>query len=66
MRHLQFDLKRGDGIFGVDGYPLRVVTRDGFGARVRPEFAVGEREIGNSQTRMLMPHGCGDDQLAEN
>ena len=33
MRHLQFDLERGDGILGVDGNPLRVVARDGISVK---------------------------------
>ena len=66
MRHLQFDLERGDGILGVDGNPLRVVARNSISARVRPETAVGEREVRNCQSGVLVPHGGGDDQLEEN
>ena len=66
MRHLQTDLKCRDGIRRRHLDAPLVVRGNGIGIHRRPEFAVGEREIGNRQPRVLMPHRRTKDELEKN
>ena len=66
MRHLQNNLKRGDGIDRIDLDTVLVVAGDGFGIQRRPEAAISRRKVRNGQARVLMPHGRAQNQLREN
>jgi hypothetical protein len=54
MDHLQGDLAGGDGLQVVDLRALGVVPGNGLRRGGRPEFPVGQREVGNGEPGMLV------------
>ncbi len=63
VRHVDVDVRRGNGVELDHVEALLVVALDGRGIGGRPDLAVRERKIRNRQPCVLMAHRCPEHQL---
>ena len=65
MSHLEADLKRGDRIDVDDFQAPRIVEFDRGRIHCGPDFAIGQRKVGDGEAGVLMAHGGAEGKLKE-
>src|SRR5260221_9993921 len=65
MDHLQTDVKRGDRVRRDYFHPVLIIGGNRLRIHRRPERAIRQRKIGNSQSGVLMTHSRAERQLRE-